>query len=90
MNMFGFTPSIFGHMEHDLKEFLAARIGEAKSELYIPTVVNKLIEEGTARMRVLPSQESWFGVTYTADKPHVVAAIRKLVNAGKYPEKLWA
>jgi dTDP-glucose pyrophosphorylase len=90
MNMFGFTPSIFGHMELDLKAFLAARIGEAKSELYIPTVVNKLIKEGAARMRVLPSQESWFGVTYTADKPCVVAAIRKLVDAGKYPEKLWA
>jgi dTDP-glucose pyrophosphorylase len=89
MNMFGFTPSIFGHIEKDLIEFLGARREEPKSELYIPSVVNDLIASGQARMQVLPSQESWFGVTYPEDKPQVVAAVRKLIEQGTYPEKLW-
>jgi NDP-sugar pyrophosphorylase family protein len=89
MNMFGFTPSIFGYIGEHFERFLASRREEPKSELYIPTVVNDLIHAGRARMLVLPSKESWFGVTYPEDKPHVVAAVGGLVKAGAYPEKLW-
>ena len=89
MNMFGFTPSIFDFMGEDLERFMAEKRNEPKVELYIPTVVNKLIAEGRAKMQVLESRDSWFGVTYTDDKPHVAAAIRKLIAEGRYPEKLW-
>ena len=61
-----------------------------KSEWYIPFVVDELIKEGKADCRVLPTDSSWFGVTYRDDKPHVVAAIRKLVEAGEYPANLLA
>jgi choline kinase len=89
MNMFGFTPSIFGYIGEHLERFLADRRDEPKAELYIPTVVNDLIAAGKARMLVLPSQEAWFGVTFPEDKPHVVAAVGELVKSGKYPAKLW-
>ncbi len=89
MNMFGFTPSFFGFIEEAFVEFLSTRREEEKSELYIPTVVNRLIADGRATMKVLRSEDSWFGVTYSDDKPHVVAAVKKLIDAGVYPTPLW-
>ena len=60
-----------------------------KAELYIPYVVNNLISAGKAKMTVLQTPDSWFGVTYQDDKPRVLKAIRELVDNGVYPEALW-
>ena len=62
----------------------------AESEFYIPTMVNKLIGDGTATLRVLRSAAQWHGVTYKEDKPALMAAIEKMIAEGKYPRNLWA
>ena len=89
MNLFGFTPDFFCHIETDLRGFLKKNARNPKAELYIPYVVNNLIAAGTAKMSVLRTPDSWFGVTYQEDKPRVLEAIRNLVDDGTYPEKLW-
>ena len=61
-----------------------------KSEWYIPFVVDELIKEGKADCQVLPTDSSWFGVTYREDKPYVMDEIKKLVDAGEYPSNLLA
>ena len=89
MNLFGFTPDFFGHIEDNFKGFLKEQISNPKAELYIPYVVDNLINAGIAKMSVLQTPESWFGVTYQEDKPKVLASIRKLVDDGIYPKSLW-
>ncbi|MBR2051166.1 MAG: nucleotidyltransferase, partial [Bacteroidales bacterium] len=60
-----------------------------KAEFFIPLMVNKLINNGNAKLRVLSSDAVWFGVTYKEDKPDVVAKIQNLVDKGVYPNVLW-
>ena len=90
MNCWGFTPKLFDELEARFSKFLSERGSEMKSEWYIPFVVDELIKEGRADCHVLPTNSSWFGVTYREDKPFVVAEIGKLVAAGEYPAKLLA
>ena len=90
MNCWGFTPQLFAELEARFVKFLAARGTEMKSEWYIPFVVDELIKEGKADCKVLPTDSSWFGVTYREDKPYVMAEIRKLVEQGEYPANLLA
>jgi dTDP-glucose pyrophosphorylase len=90
MNLFGFTPDFFAHIEEDFKGFLDKNIHNPKAELFIPYVVNNLIIAGKSTMSVLQTPDSWFGVTYQDDKPRVLKAIRDLVDEGIYPESLWA
>jgi hypothetical protein len=90
MNMWGFAPTLFGHLQKSLTEFLQKRGQEEKSELLIPTVINTLVTQGQARCKVLHTNSSWFGVTYKEDRPIVVESIRQLIAKGEYPEKLWA
>ena len=90
MNLFGFTPDYFRHSEAYFKEFLKANIDNLKSEFFIPLMVNKIISEGTATMRVLSTTANWFGVTYKEDKPQLMAKIEELIEAGEYPRDLWA
>ena len=89
MNMWGFTPDYFAYSEEYFKEFLRANIGNLKSEYFIPLMVNKLITEGTARVKVLDTTSKWFGVTYAADRQGVVDKIQALIDAGEYPSKLF-
>ena len=89
MNMWGFTPDYFEYSEEFFKEFLKANMGNLKSEYFIPLMVNKLITEGTARVKVLDTTSKWFGVTYEADRQGVVDKIQALVDAGEYPSKLF-
>ena len=88
MNLWGFTPELFDALEARFPEWLAANAARDKSEWYIPFVVDEMIHEGKATVDVLPTDSSWFGVTYREDKPFVTAEIRKLVEAGEYPERL--
>lgn len=90
MNLFGFTPDYFTRSEEYFKVFLREHGTEPKAEFYIPTMVNKLIADGTATMRVLRSGAQWYGVTYKEDKPLLVEAIRRMIAEGRYPENLWA
>ena len=89
MNMWGFTPDYFEYSEEYFKEFLKANMGNLKSEYFIPLMVNKLITEGTARVKVLDTTSKWFGVTYAADRQGVVDKIQALVDAGEYPSELF-
>ena len=89
MNLWGFQPSLFGYIESAFGDFLKARGQEMKSEIYIPTIVNDLIQAGRARARVLSSDAVWFGVTYREDKTHVEESIAGLVKDGVYPSPLW-
>lgn len=84
MNMWGFQPDLFGYLEADFNEFLAQRGGELKSEFYLPSVVNRLITDGTKKVDVLVAEDKWYGVTYKEDKDTVVAAIKALVEQGQY------
>ncbi len=89
MNMWGFTPKIFGQLREVFQRFLERSGKELKSESYIPSAVNELMAAGQARVKVLRSSDSWFGVTYREDRPRVVESIGKLIESGKYPRALW-
>jgi dTDP-glucose pyrophosphorylase len=90
MNLFGFTPSFFDHLDVGFREFLTVQGTEMKSEYYIASPITHLIESNQAKVRLLSSTDAWFGVTYPEDKPSVVASVRKLVDAGAYPNDLKA
>jgi hypothetical protein len=91
MNMWGFTPDYFEHSEAYFKEFLSdpKNMENLKAEFYIPLMVNKLINDGTATCEVLDTTSKWFGVTYAADRDATVERIAQLVKDGVYPEKLF-
>ena len=91
MNMWGFTRSFLDEAWKRFPAFLDKALAEnpAKAEYFLPTVVSQLIDEGRARVRVLRSEDKWYGVTYREDKPTVVAAITEKTEAGLYPDRLW-
>lgn len=89
MNMWGFTPDYFDYSEELFINFLNAHGQEPKSEFFIPFVVNDLIRSGQASVEVLDTTARWFGVTYSDDRPGVVAKLRELTEAGEYPTKLF-
>lgn len=89
MNMWGFTPEYFEHSERYFKEFLAQFGQQPKSEFYIPYVIDMLIKNKTATVKVLDTPSKWFGVTYAEDKPGVMIKLAELVRKGVYPERLW-
>ncbi|MDD2961310.1 MAG: sugar phosphate nucleotidyltransferase [Muribaculaceae bacterium] len=89
MNMWGFTPDYFEYSEKTFVEFLKKNANELKAEFYIPSMVNELIVNGTSTVKVYDTTSSWFGVTYSEDKPTVVRQIKQLVDKGEYPNKLF-
>jgi hypothetical protein len=89
MNMWGFMPSYFRHLEEDFTAFLRERGSDPKAELYLTSVVDRLIRTGREKVRVLTTDAKWFGVTYREDRPMVERNIRELVVNGVYPENLW-
>ncbi len=89
LNMWGFTPELFGEFGVAFADFLKTHINSPAAEFYIPLGVDIAIRQGKATCRVLPASSQWFGVTYQDDKPRVVAAIKALVDAGDYPSPLW-
>jgi NDP-sugar pyrophosphorylase family protein len=90
MNIWGFTPDVFGHLRSKFSEFLETRGQQPAAECYIPSTVNELIAAGQIRVKVLRTSDSWFGVTYREDRPRVVESIRQLTAGGVYPERLWS
>ena len=91
MNMWGFTSDYFEYSVAYFKEFLSdpANISNLKAEFFIPLMVNKLINEKTATVKVLDTTSKWFGVTYAADRQSVVDKIQSLIDSGVYPNKLF-
>ena len=89
MNFWGFTPALFPQLKTQFEAFLKKSGNELKSECYIPSTVNDLVVIGQEKVKVLRTNDFWFGVTYREDRPQVVESIRQLIAQGKYPEKLW-
>ncbi len=89
MNFWGFTPRIFPQLQTVFEGFLKRSGNELKTESYVPAAVGELVNAGEAKVKVLRSPDSWFGVTYREDRPRVVDSIGKLVDADKYPAALW-
>ena len=90
MNMWGFRPALFDELAPRFERFLRADGTQLKSEFYITMVVGELVREGRARVKVLRSGDSWYGVTYKDDLASVRDAVAGLVREGKYPKALWS
>jgi len=91
MNFWGFTPSMMKEMEARFPAFLDNALSEnpTKGEFFLPGVVDELIQEDKAAVKVLKSTDRWYGVTYKEDKESVVSAIKSMKENGIYPEILW-
>ena len=91
MNLWGLTNSFFSEAWDRFPAFLdnALKTNPLKGEYFRPSVISQLIQEGKARAKVLRSTDKWYGVTYQADKPVVVAAIAEKTASGLYPDNLW-
>ena len=90
MNMWGLRPDFFQILADGFEEFLSMTDEEnLKAEYLLPTIIGELLGEGKLAVKVLRSGDKWFGVTYKEDKDAVVSAVRGLVDAGVYPEKLF-
>jgi len=89
MNMWGFTPSLFGFLEDGFPAFLKENIHNPKAEYLLPVRVGELVGESRARVKILPTDDRWYGITYQQDKPFVKKAIQELAVKGIYPQRLW-
>jgi hypothetical protein len=89
MNMWGFTPDYFQHSEDYFIDFLKENGNNIKAEYFIPLLVNHLIVNNMASVKVLDTPSKWFGVTYAADRQAVVDKLQSLVDSGEYPTPLW-
>ena len=89
MNMWGFASRIFEQLREHFQKFIELKGSDARSECYITSVVNELVRSGLERVRILRTNDAWFGVTYREDHPRVVESIGRLIRDGVYPERLW-
>jgi len=91
MNMWGYTPSFLREIADRFPAFLDRALAEnpLKAEFFLPFAVESLLTEGKAQVKVLYSPDKWYGVTYAADKPVVVAALQEKTRQGLYPDGLW-
>ena len=89
MNLFAFNLDLISELERKFPIWLKDNILDLKSEFLIPTVVDELVHEGKASMKLLSTSSKWFGVTYKEDKPGVVANLKALVEQGEYKEGLY-
>lgn len=90
MNFWGFESNLFGELDTLFREFLQVRSSSLdKAEFLIPEAVGSLVRLKKARVKILPTRERWFGVTYPQDRARVQAAILERVRDGLYPERLW-
>ena len=90
MNMWGFRPRVFEQLREYFERFLELHGSDVRAESYIPSAVNELISTGRARVKVLRTQDSWFGITYREDRLRVVEGVRRLIDGGDYSKRLWS
>ncbi len=84
MNMWGFTPDILPLLLREFEEFLKTGINSPKAEFYLPAAIDSIMKKDNKKVRVLRTDERWYGVTYKEDKESVKEAMRGLINEGKY------
>jgi hypothetical protein len=89
MNLFGFKPSCYNYLGEEFRNFIIAKGMDLKSELDIPTSLDKFVKKGDIRIKILMSNERWFGVTYREDKPFVVECLKKMIRKGIYPARIY-
>lgn len=89
MNFWICKPSIFNKIENDFRTFLNSKDLEAKSELYIPKIIQDMLQAGEISVKVVPSGGDWFGVTYASDRETAVAYLKEKTETGKYTSPLW-
>ena len=89
MNLMGFAPSAFEQYQNYFETFIKANYSNPKAEFYMPFVLNSLVDENKAVVKLLSTPDKWFGVTYKEDKPVAVASLEALIQAGLYPDNLW-
>ena len=89
MNLWAFSPAVFTVLRRGFAVFLRQAGGGAQGEFLISHAIRDAVRRGEARVRVLSTRARWLGVTYPDDRPRVAAALRQLVAAGEYPERLW-
>ena len=89
MNYWGFHPEIFKEIEKGLNQFMRVNSENPTAEYYIPNIVTEMIMGKKMSVRVIPTNDNWFGVTYKDDKPMAVATINKYITEGIYPKNLW-
>ncbi len=89
MNFWGLTPAFIDELEEDFIKFLGTvKPGDIKAEYLLPTIIDDMIKAGKAQVKLLETNDKWFGVTYKEDAPVVIESFKKLIDAGVYPEKL--
>lgn len=89
MNMWGLPQAFLKELQEGFPKFLESNITNLKAEYALPTIIDNCIKEKKARVKVLKTDDKWFGVTYKEDKQAVVDAVRELIRSGMYPEKLY-
>lgn len=90
MNMWGLTPAFIKELEKGFPQFLSSlKPGDFKTEYLLPTIIDRMIHDGRARVTVLETQDKWFGVTYKEDKESVAESIQQLIKDGVYEEQLF-
>jgi UTP-glucose-1-phosphate uridylyltransferase len=89
MNLWGFKQSCYRFLEEEFKSFLEKSGMDLKSELYIPTALDRFVKSKQITIKILMSNEKWFGVTYREDKPFVVENIKKMIRKGIYPARIY-
>ena len=90
LNFWGFTPAVWGELRSGFERFLAENIASTTAEYYLPSAVQRLVEQRAARVRVLGGGGPWAGLTYPGDRPRLVELIATLTARGVYPAELWA
>jgi hypothetical protein len=89
MNLFGFKPTCYDFLGKEFRNFLGRSSMDPKSELDIPTSLDKFVKNGDITIKILQSNERWFGVTYREDKPYVIESIRQMIRKGVYPARIY-
>jgi len=89
MNLWGFKPSCYDFLGKEFRNFINENGMELKSELDIPTSIDKFVKSGEIKIKILMTNERWFGVTYRDDKPFVVESLKKMIRKGIYPARIY-
>jgi hypothetical protein len=89
MNLWGFKPSCYKFLGEEFRNFIDEKGMDLKSELDIPTSIDKFVKSRQVSIKILMSNERWFGVTYREDKPYVVESINSMISKGIYPDKIY-
>ena len=91
MNMWGLTPEFLDTVQEDFPRFLQEEVSAnpAKAEMFLPMTIGRMLKAQTCKVKVLTTADKWYGVTYSADKPVVVAALQEMTDKGLYPNGLW-